>query len=366
MPRVIGHLDLDYFYAQVEEIERPSLKGKPVMVCVFSGRTDDSGVVSTANYEARALGVHSGMPIAQAKSKLDGRDIAVIRMDHSKYEAVSERIMDALEQMVDVLEPAGIDEAFFDLTESTGGDYTKARATAEAIKGSIRKGEGLTSSVGLGRSKVVAKLGSDLAKPDGLTIILPDETARFLEGLPATKLYGIGPKTATSLEEMGIRTAGNLSQAHPTELEARFGRKFAAYLLAASTGTDSDPVQGGQGPTQFSRIVTLKHDTRNPSEAMQQLSQGLEYIQGKLRDESKSFRTVSAIGIFTDLAVKTKSRTFETPVNGGHALREAVSILFEELTKTSQRDLRRVGVRVSGLVDVGTQSSLSDFLRQKG
>lgn len=366
MPRVIGHLDLDYFYAQVEEVENPSLKGKPVMVCVFSGRTDDSGVVSTANYEARALGVHSGMPIVQAKKKLEGQEAAVIRMDHPKYEAVSERVMGALEQMVDVLEPTGIDEAFFDLTASTGGDYERAKTSAEKIKASIRRSEGLTSSVGLGRSKVVAKLGSDFAKPDGLTVVVPEATARFLEGLPATKLYGVGPKTAESLEGMGIRTAGDLSRAPPAELGARFGRRLAAYLLAASTGTDSDQIHEGQEPTQFSRIVTLKRDTRDPAEAMQQLSQGLEYIQGKLKSKSKSFRTVTAIGIFTDLSARTKSRTFEAPVDDRSVLREAASALFEELTGTATRDLRRAGVRVSGLVDVESQSSLSDFLRQAG
>ena len=180
MPRVIGHIDLDYFYAQVEEVEDPSLKERPVIVCVFSGRTEDSGVVSTANYRARDLGVHSGVPIVLAKKKLEGKNAAIIRMDHEKYEAVSGRVMDAIEGKVDILEPTGIDEAFFDLTASTGGDYAKARSIAGFIKELIFNNEHLTCSVGLGKSKVVAKLGSDKSKPNGLTVITPERTSETL------------------------------------------------------------------------------------------------------------------------------------------------------------------------------------------
>ncbi len=363
MPRVIGHIDLDYFYAQVEEVEDPSLKGRPLIVCVFSRRTEDSGVVGTANYRARDLGVHSGMPIVLAKKKLEGRDPAVIRMDHEKYEAVSARIMEALERQVDVLEPTGIDEAFFDLTSSTGGDYAKGRKTAESIKRSVLESESLTCSVGLGRSKVVAKLGSDLSKPNGLMVILPEDTKAFLDPLPANKLYGVGPKTSSALEEMGVRKVGELAGAPPSELEKHFGKKFAAYLTAAARGTDEDPVKAGLGPTQFSRIVTLKRNTRDPHEAFEQLSEGIGYIHDKLASAGKSFRTVSAIGILTDLSTKTKSKTFETPINDSVTLNETTLVLFQELSRSVSKDFRRVGVRVSGLADVESQSSLSDFIR---
>jgi DNA polymerase IV (archaeal DinB-like DNA polymerase) len=363
LPRVIGHLDLDYFYAQVEEVEDPSLKGRPVIVCVFSGRTEDSGVVSTANYAARELGIHSGMPIAQAKKRLSGKDPAVIRMDHEKYEVVSGRIMESLEQMVDALEPTGIDEAFFDLTSSTGGDFAKARKSAESIKETILKRERLTSSVGLGRSKVVAKLGSDLSKPGGLKIVLPDETEAFLGPLPVTKLYGVGPKTAAVLGEMGVRTAGELSRVSASELESRFGRKFGGYLRAAATGTDAEPVTAGLEPTQFSRIVTLKRDTRDPAEAVHQLSKGIDDVHDKLVSSGMSFKTVTAIGILTDLSTKTKSKTYEAPVDDAEVLKAATLALFQELSGTVAKDFRRVGVRVSALSDAESQSSLSEFLR---
>lgn len=362
MPRVIGHIDLDYFYAQVEEVEDPSLKGKPVVVCVFSGRTEDSGVVGTANYKARALGVHSGMPIVQAKNRLDGSDPAIIRMNHEKYEVVSGRIMELLEHKVDVLEPTGIDEAFFDITTSTEGDYGRARKAAESIKESILASERLTCSVGLGRSKVVAKLGSDMAKPDGLTVIVPEKTASVLDPLPASKLYGVGPKTSSALEQMGVRTVGELAKASPSDLEVRFGRKLSAYLLAAATGTDDDPVVAGLEPTQFSRIVTLKRDTRDPQDVLSQLADGIERIHGKLVASKKSCRTVTAIGILTDLSTKTKSKTFDAPVGDAAALRDATLELFQELSASIGKDYRRAGVRVSGLTGIEDQSSLSEFV----
>ena len=366
MDRVIGHIDFDYFYAQVEEVENPTLKGKPVIVCVFSGRTEDSGAVATANYRARELGVHSGIPIVLAKKKLEGSDAAIIRMNHSKYEAVSSRIMEALEQQVDTLEQTGIDEAFFDLTSSTAGDYQEARRVAESIKGSILRTEHLSSSIGLGRTKIVAKLGSDMAKPGGLIVVTPGDTRGFLEPLPVAKLYGVGPKTSSELDKMGIATVGALAAAEPTELEHRFGKKLAAYLLAAATGTDSDPVVADLEPTQFSRIVTLKHDTRSPHEAMQQLSEGIDYVHRKLISSSKSFRTVTAIGILTDLSTRTKSKTFDTPMSDPTVIWETALALFEELSAAVTKDFRRVGVRVSGLAGVEDQTSLSEFLRPAG
>ncbi|MDG7008646.1 MAG: DNA polymerase IV [Nitrososphaerota archaeon] len=362
MTRVIGHIDLDYFYAQVEEVEDPSLTQRPVIVCVFSGRTDDSGVVSTANYRAREFGVHSGMPIVQAKKRLEGKDPAVIKMDHGKYEAVSSRIMEALEEMVDILEPTGIDEAFFDITAATGGDYAEARKAAGTIKAAILESERLTSSMGIGRSKVVAKLGSDISKPNGLTVILPEHTEAFLNPLPANRLYGVGPKTSAILGEMGVATVAELAKMPPSELTKRFGRKFGGYLSAAASGTDADPVVRGLEPTQYSRIVTLKQDTKDPQEVLSQLEAGIEHVHSKLASTSKSFKTVTVIGILTDLSTKTRSRTFENPVENVAILRGATLELFQELSKSIGRDFRRAGVRVSGLAGLEGQRSLSEFV----
>jgi len=302
------------------------------------------------------------MPIVSAKKRLEGTNPAIVRMDHEKYEAVSARIMENVNQLVDVLEPTGIDEAFFDITSSADGDYDRGREIAESIKKSVFESEHLTSSIGLGRSKVVAKLGSDLSKPNGLTVITPEKTSDVLGPLPVGKLYGVGPKTSASLNEIGIKTVADLARADPSDLERLFGRKFGAYLLAAATGTDDAPVVAGLEPTQFSRIVTLKEDTKDPHEVVSQLAPGIGYIEAKLAASKMSFRTVSAIGILTDLSTKTRSKTFETPVVGVSVIHEEATVLFAELASSAGRDFRRAGIRVSGLAHTEDQSSLSEFV----
>lgn len=361
MVRVIGHVDLDYFYAQVEEVENPSLKGKPVLVCVFSGRTEDSGVVGTANYQARDFGVRSGMPIALAKKKLEGRDAVLVPMHHEKYEAVSEKVMQLVGDEVDVLEKTGIDEAFFDVTKSSGGDYSAAQALAARIKAAIRDSQGLSASIGLGRSKIVAKMASDFVKPDGLTVVAPESTVGFLNPLPVLKLYGVGPKTAEALGALGIRTIGELADFDIGSLQERLGRKTAAYLHAAARGEDEEPVVERQGATQFSRIITLKKDTKDADEAFGELLPAMEDLHRRLVSKGISFRTLSTMGVLTNLSVRSKSKTFENPVEDLSALKGDVRGLLQGLVTSADRELRRVGIRVSGLSSKEDQTSLTQF-----
>jgi DNA polymerase IV (DinB-like DNA polymerase) len=361
----VGHVDLDYFYAQVEEVLNPSLKTKPVLVCVFSGRTEDSGVVATANYRAREFGVKSGMPIVLAKKKLQRIDATIIRMQHERYETVSERVMRLVEENVDVLEQRGIDEAFFDLTGSSGGDFESAKEAAAEIKGTVLKSEGLTCSIGIGQSKAVAKLASDFEKPDGLTLVSPASTGAFLSPLSVTKLYGIGPKTAEALEAMGIRTVGELAQASAQDLGARFGRKLAAYLLAAATGSDDEPVSPRGEPTQLSRIITLKQNTNDADAAFNQLAEAIDDVHKRLASRGVSFRTISAIAILSDLTVKTKSKTFEAPVSDLAIMRDATRDLLRELSRTAGKEFRRAGVRVSDFASSENQASLSQYLQER-
>jgi DNA polymerase IV (DinB-like DNA polymerase) len=363
LDRIIGHIDLDYFYAQVEEVENPSLKERPVIVCVFSGRTDDSGVVATANYKARGFGVKSGIPIANAKRKLEGKDPVVIRMDHAKYEVVSDRVMQLVRAEVDVLEQSGIDEAFFDITKRCEGDYDKARAVGERLKQSILETEHMTCSVGIGRSKVVAKLASDMAKPGGIIIVTPATTEDTMKGLEVTKLYGVGPKTGEALEKLGIRTMGELASTDIATLEASFGKKFAVYLHSAADGTDGEPVSENEAPTQLMRVVTLKENTTDAEEAVAELESALGALNGRLKSQSTSFRTLTAIAILTDLSTKTRSKTFETPISDLSTVGDDVLELFEDLSGTVDKQFRRVGIRVSDLSSNQDQSSLSEFLQ---
>ena len=361
MVRVIGHVDLDYFYAQVEEVENPSLRGKPVLVCVFSGRTEDSGVVSTANYVARDFGVRSGMPIVLAKKKLEGRDAVFIPVHDERYEAVSDGVMQLVGERVDVLEKTGIDEAFFDITMSSGADYSVARTLAAGIKTAIRESHGLSASIGLGRSKIVAKIASDFMKPDGLTVVTPESTVEFLGPLPVLKLYGVGPKTAEALAALGIRTIGDLASFDVGSLHERLGRKTAAYLHTAARGEDEEPVTERQGPTQLSRIITLKRNTRDADEAFNELMPAMDDLHHRLVSNGTSFRTLSTIGVLTDLSVKTKSKTFENPVEDLSLLKDDVRGLLQALSGSAGREFRRVGIRVSELSSKGDQTSLTQF-----
>jgi DNA polymerase IV (archaeal DinB-like DNA polymerase) len=361
---VIGHLDLDYFYAQVEEVADPALKGRPVVVCVFSGRTEDSGVVSTANYVARDFGVRSSMPISLAKKKLEGKNPVLIKMEREKYENVSERIMELVRTEVDVIEQTGIDEAFFDITRKTSEDYSMAKSLGVALKTDILRTERLTCSVGIGKSKVVAKIASDYKKPDGLTVVTPESTIRFLRPLPVTKMYGVGPKAARTLEAAGIKTLGDLASSPVEVLGSHFGRKMGIYLHRAATGDDEEPVEERE-TTQFSRIVTLKNDTLVPELAFAELLPAIDDLHSKLVAKGSSFRVVSVIGVLTDLSIKTRSYTFERPINDLGLLREESRRLLVELAGSVPREFRRVGVRVSGLAEMGSQTSITAYYQEE-
>lgn len=365
MNRVIGHIDLDYFYAQIEELEKPSLKGNPVLVCVYSGRTEDSGVVSTANYEARRFGIKSGMPIVAAKRKLEGKGAIFIPMDHEKYEGVSEMLMQLVRARVDILEQSGIDEAFFDVTAMSGGSYDAAELIALDIKGAILHLHGLTSSIGIGPNKILAKIASDYKKPDGLTMIRADGVKEFLSGLPVEKLYGVGSKTAKLLQEKGIGTVDGLAGAPIELLEGLFGRKTAVYLHNASNGLDDEPVVERGETTQVSRITTLKRDSRDAVEVYGQLAPSIESLWKRVVEKKLVFRSLSIIGIDTALSMKTKSKTLEMATSDLELLKRSARTLLEELL-TSGAELRRVGVRVSDLIDMSKQSSLMEYLQPKG
>jgi DNA polymerase IV (archaeal DinB-like DNA polymerase) len=360
LSRIVGHLDLDYFYAQVEEVEAPSLRDTPVLVCVFSGRTEDSGVVSTSNYKAREYGVKSGMPIALAKRRLNGVEGAFIRMDHGKYEVYSDRVMETLRGQVDVLEQAGIDEAFFDITKRTGGDYDAAAALARELKDKIFREEKLSCSIGIGPNKVVAKIASDIKKPNGLTVVRDHDAVAFLSPLSMDRIYGVGPKTAKLLEENGIMTIPDLASAPTERLEDLFGKKLAVYLHNASNGIDDEPVTDRGGTSQLSRMITLKHDTHDLDQLVAELLPALKDVHEKLISKSLFFRNVSAIGILKDLSLHTRSKTLETPTNDHRVLERVVRELFAVLLR-EVGDLRRAGVRLSELQDMVDQSSLTEF-----
>jgi DNA polymerase IV (DinB-like DNA polymerase) len=358
---MIGHVDLDYFYAQVEEVENPSLKELPVVVCVYSGRTEDSGVVSTANYKARELGVRSGIPIITAKKRLEGKDGKFIAIDHEKYETYSDRIMEIVRENVDILEQTGIDEAFFDITTKSGEDFGLATQIATQIKRDILQREKLTCSIGIAPNKVVAKLASDFEKPDGLTVVLPSNLSEFLRPVPIEDLYGVGPKSAKALREAGVDTVGELGRVDLDTLFGLFARSFAIYLHDAALGIDESRVVETSAVTQISRIITLKRNSHDFEEIMTQLSPVIDDVQRKAAEKELLFRSVSVIGILTNLSIKTRSKTLEAPTDDLARLKKAIHELLGELLK-EPLELRRTGVRVSDFSETKSQQSLNEFL----
>jgi len=362
LSRIVGHLDLDYFYAQVEEVETPSLKDSPILVCVFSGRTKESGVVSTSNYKAREYGVKSGMPIALAKRRLNGVEAAYIPRNQGKYDVYSDRIMEILRGQVDVMEQAGIDEAFFDVTKKTGGDYDAATTLALELKDKILREEKLTCSVGIGPNKVVAKIASDFKKPNGLTVVREDKVNTFLSPLSVDRIYGVGPKTAKLLEQKDVSTIPELARTPTETLVELFGKKLAVYLHNASNGIDDEPVLDSGGITQLSRIITLKHDTHNVDEVMAELLPALRDLHERFVSKDLFFRNLSAMGILKNLSLHTRSRTLETPTNDYAVIEKEVRELFTVLLH-EVGDLRRAGVRMSSLQDMVDQHTLTEFTR---
>jgi DNA polymerase IV (DinB-like DNA polymerase) len=358
---VIGHLDLDYFYAQVEEVEDPSLKRLPLVVCVYSGRTEDSGVVSTANYRARELGVKSGIPIAFAKKRLADTEAKFIRMDRDKYEAYSERVMEIVKESVDVMEQTGIDETFFDVTRLSKGSYETAAAIAAEMKRDILQRERLTCSIGVAPNKVAAKLASDFKKPDGLTIVPDAGLSAFMKDMPVEKLYGVGPKSGKILNDAGVATIGDLARKDPAILDRLFGLKFAVYLHNASNGIDEEPVVSNGAVKQLSRIITLKRDSGDPEEIITQLSPMIEDVHARVLENGFFFRSISVIGVLTDLSTKTRTKTLDAPSRDPLSLKRTAAELVSALVG-EKHELRRVGIRVSDFSEARAQSSLGEFI----
>jgi DNA polymerase IV (DinB-like DNA polymerase) len=362
-PRVIIHLDLDSFYAQCEENANPSLRGKPLVVCVYSGRTEDSGAVSTANYEARKYDVKAGIPIARAKKLLESVDAAFVAMNHPYYEQVSERIMDTLRTQADAFEQTSIDEAFLDVSSRTALNFDAAREEALEIKKQLLTQENVTASIGIGPNKVIAKIASDQSKPAGLTIVKPEEVTNFLSPLPVSRIPGVGKKAEEKLTQLNVSTITQLSRLSPATLVETFGKSLGAYLYRASRGEDDDPVKEREQPTQFSRIATLKQNTRKAEETFPLLTELAKSVSARLKEEGMSCKSVAIIAILTDLSIHSRSRMLDSPSSDGKLIEAAAIQLTQEFLQSNpEAVLRRLGVKASGLTKETGQTDMSKFL----
>lgn len=363
--RVVLHIDLDYFYAQCEENLNPSIRNRPVVVCVYSGRTEESGVVSTCNYKARKYGIKAGIPIIRARKLLETADAVFLPMNKPHYEDVSDRIMEILEPYGDPFEKVGIDEAFLDLTHRTKGDLQQAERIAVEIKQKILEQERITCTIGVAPNKLLAKIASDRNKPNGLTVVPSENIDGFLRGLPVNKIPGVGRKTEEKLDELKAKTIDQLAALDASVLHKTFGSNLGAYLYRAARGEDDVPVQKREQPTQFSRIATLKRNTRESSEILPLIKELASEVSKRLTERAMTCRTVGIIAILADLSIHSKSRTLESPTYDEITIMQTSRDLIEQfLQSMSTVTVRRVGVKLSALSPQSGQTDISKFMQQ--
>ena len=360
--RVVMLADFDYFFAQCEELRNPALKDKPVVVGVYSGRTEDSGAVSTANYIARKFGVKSGLPLYLAKKRLKDTDAVFLPVDDEFYEQISEKIMQMLRNYADSFEQTSIDEAYLDITQKVHGSFEAAGDLAHKMKNDVKRQVGIVLSVGVGPNKLIAKIAADTQKPDGLTVVKPEEIQHFLSPLPVNRLLGVGRKTTAKLEEIGIGTVGELAKYDVQRLVDVFGKKLGVYFHNAAKGVDNEPVQETGEAESISRIATLKENTRDLMVVLDKTDRLIEDIHKDVVQRNISFRQVAVIAVMTDLSIRSRSKTLESSTRDAEYLRRSVRELFEKLLGESKLEIRRVGVKISHFAkEEAKQKQLTNF-----
>jgi DNA polymerase-4 len=341
---------MDAFYASVEQRDNPELQGKPVII----GGNSRRGVVSAASYEARRFGVHSAMPIAEAKRRCPQG--IFLPGDHRKYQHVSQQIQTIFSDFTPLVEPLSLDEAFLDVT---GMDwlYDHPATIARLIKERIANELSLTASAGVAVNKFLAKLASDLEKPNGLVIINPGEEARILDKLPITRLWGVGEKTAQILQNMNIRTIGQLARTHIATLESALGN-WAVDAHRLARGLDDRPVIPDSNPKSIGNEITFDTDLLCKEEVKTQLLALAEQVGRRLRYHHYSGRTITVKLRFIPFDTITRSHTLDIATNLSETLYETACQILQ---RTELRNpVRLVGLTVSQLQE-GEGAAMSLF-----
>lgn len=339
-PRAIAHLDLDQFYAAVEILDFPELKGKPIIVGGMPGKR---GVVSTASYEARKFGVHSAMPSSQADRLCPQAIWRKPRM--TRYAELSRQIRGIFARFTDQIEPLSLDEAFLDLTGSQRL-FGPAESLAKRIKDEILRDTGLVASVGLAENKFLAKIASDLRKPDAFVTVPngPGEAERFLAPLPLRRLWGVGPKTCERLEALGLRVIGDVARADPGYLERRLGEAAAEHLRNLALGRDLREVEVAARPKSVGRENTFADDLRDRETMRRELLAFAEDVAQRLRHQQLLCGGVTLKVRLGDFTTFTRAASFEEPTDLADPLFHAAARMLDEKV-----DLRGQGVRLLGI-----------------
>lgn len=353
-PRRIAHLDMDAFFASVELLARPDLRGLPVVV---GGRRIPQGeaiprlkdyrgrgVITTATYEARAFGVRSGMGLMKAAQLAP--EALLLPADFEAYRRASRAFKEAAASIAPVWEDRGIDEIFLDLTEVEGD----SRSLGMRLKASVRDATGLTCSLGITPNKLLAKLASELDKPDGLTVLTFEDIPDRIWPLPASALNGVGPKAAERLKALGLDTLGQVAAADPALLIARFGDHYGAWLHDAAHGRDDRPVVTTREPKSISRETTFERDLHPKADRDLLSDHLLKLCEGLSSDLARKGLYAKGVGIklrYEDFRTVTRDTTLDLPVQDMEALRAAARSCLKRVDL--DRRLRLLGVRASSL-----------------
>ena len=344
MNRIILHLDMDYFFAQVEERRNPYLRTRPVIVGADPRGGHGRGVVSTANYIARRFGVRSGMPISTAYKRCSHAEFISVHM--GDYGEVSQCIFSILRELAPSapFEQVSIDEAYIDVSYT--GNYLAAEVLARYMKAEILKREQLTASVGIGPSKMIAKIAAGMEKPNGCTIVLPDAVSSFLLPMKASVLPGVGVKTTERLERIGVRTVRDVLNTSEEMLSGACGRS-AEHLLELAQGIDDRSVVQAHVVKSIGRETTFSEDTRDKSIVTQTFIKLAREVWNEVRVNEFRFRTVTIVYRYANFETHTSSRTLDAPTDSFVTLKSVGMQLLLPAFLGTRKAMRLVGIRAS-------------------
>lgn len=352
-PRAILHVDMDAFYASVEQLDHPELRGRPVLV----GYAGPRGVVAAASYESRAFGCRSAQPMAVALRNCPHAAVMPVRF--ARYREISQRVFAILEACSPLVEPLSLDEAFLDVTASQRL-LGEPEQIARRIKEEVRSTTGLTASVGLSGNKFLAKLASDLQKPDGLCVIRPEEAEAKLAPLSVARLWGVGPKTAARLAGIGIKTIGDLRKLSPEVLAARVGAEEAEHYRRLAAGMDDRPVVPDREAKSIGQEQTFGADVSDPLFVRDVLLEQTEQVGRRLRKHRLRARAVVVKIRFGEFQTITRRSTLADATDETASLWQAARDLFGAWAKDSFRPVRLIGMSATEFATGPTQLPLFD------
>src|SRR4051812_1754600 len=341
--RRILHIDMDAFYASVEQRDKPELRGLPVAV---GGSPDQRGVVAAASYEARAFGVRSAMPMARAVRLCPS--LVIVRPDFGRYRAASQAVFAIFRGVTPLVEPLSLDEAYLDVTENVWGE-TLGQTVARRIKQEIKSATGLTASAGVAPNKFLAKIASGWKKPDGLTVIAPERVEQFLQKLPVDALWGVGPVTAKRLRDRGIERLVDVRAASMKVLQEAVG-SHADWLRRLAEGVDDRPVEPNQSAKSSGTENTFAEDLTDLAEIRKEIDEMARDGAAWLERKMLLCRTVTVKVRYSDFTTITRSHSSDAPTRDADDI-AARAVALLDRTEAGQRPVRLLGVSVHNLID---------------